>query len=95
MPPKTTSTVTENIGIGGVSIIIKEGLKMFQDVDLTLYLENGDKPIRCRGSVVWVVKRIDSRKKKSFDIGIEFENINEHDRARIVKIVEDKIPDQT
>ena len=88
---KPISTYTENIGAGGICVILKEDLGLFQGVDLEIELENGIKErVKCKGTVVWVVKRRDIRDRKSveYDTGIEFVDINDDNRDRIVKIVE-------
>ncbi len=48
---------TENIGIGGVCVLIDQGLDIFAPVDVELNLEDGQPPIACRGMVAWVVRR--------------------------------------
>lgn len=78
------STHTENIGVGGVCVILERGLDKFLPVELILYLENGHPPIECDGRVVWVVKR-----QAEFDTGIEFVNIKEKDALRIERIVQE------
>lgn len=77
------STHTENIGQGGICVILKKGLDRFCPVELVLYLENGHPPLECDGRVVWVVRR-----QEEFDTGIEFLNIKEKDIARIEKVVQ-------
>jgi len=78
------STHTENIGQGGVCVALKEGLDRFSMVDVVLYLENGQPPIKCEGRIVWSVKR-----KDIFDTGIEFMNIRKQDSERIERIVKE------
>ena len=87
MPPKATSTHTENIGVGGICVIVDEDLKIFRDVDLEIYLESGQPPISCKGSIMWVVRETDSKGKVKYDTGIEFGDMKEEDRARIAAIV--------
>lgn len=79
---ETFSTHTENIGVGGICVILKKGLDKFLPVELVLYLENGSPPIECDGRIVWVVKR-----EEQFDTGIEFLNIKQKDVLRIERIV--------
>jgi hypothetical protein len=73
---------TQNIGIGGVCVILKKELDKFSDVKLILYLENSHAPLECEGRIMWVV-----RSQDEFDTGIEFTNIKEDDLARIEKVV--------
>ncbi|MFC1577044.1 PilZ domain-containing protein [Candidatus Omnitrophota bacterium] len=89
---KSISTDTENIGAGGICVIIKDSLGLFQGVDLELSLEDGSPAIKCGGTVVWLVKKSDPKKKGThvFDTGIEFIDIRPEDSERITGIV-DKI----
>lgn len=85
-------TYTENIGIGGICVILDKKLAQFSDADLEIFLEDSQNPIKCLGRVVWVVKRSQYRKDRpsQFDTGIEFIDIGSSDRARITALV-DKI----
>ncbi len=89
MPSKKASTYTENIGLGGICVILHEDLRIFHNVELEIYLEDGKKPISCSGSIMWVVKRTDARGKVSYDTGIEFSNLDKEGTARITAIVEE------
>ena len=88
---KTISTQTENIGAGGICVIIKDDLGLFQGVDLELYIDDGKGQIKCGGTVVWVVKKSDPKQKgvHLYDTGIEFIDIRPEDRERITSIVEE------
>jgi len=83
-------THTENIGVGGVCVILKQDLKMFSPVDLELDLMDLGNHIKCRGKVVWNVQRsMDQTKKPLFyDIGIEFEDLDDEERARLQEVVQ-------
>jgi len=87
---KIISTQTENVGAGGICVIIKEDLGLFQGVDLELYLEDNRPPIKCGGTIVWVVRKTDPKLKGIYlyDTGIEFIDIRPEDRERISEIVE-------
>ena len=87
---RTISTHTENIGAGGICVMIKEDLGLFQGVDLELFLEDTRPPIKCGGTVVWVVKKAEPKQKGaySYDTGIEFIDIRPEDRERITDVVE-------
>jgi len=94
---KIISTNTENIGAGGICVIIKEDLGLFQGVDLELFLEDNRPPIKCGGTVVWVVKKSESKQKGGYvyDTGIEFIDIRPEDRYRISETVEEIIKAQS
>jgi c-di-GMP-binding flagellar brake protein YcgR len=87
---KTISTHTENIGAGGICVLIKEDLGLFQGVDIELFFEEGKPPIRSGGTVVWVVKKTEPKQKGAFlyDTGIEFIDIRPEDREKITDLVE-------
>jgi hypothetical protein len=75
-------THTENIGIGGICIILDRALKRFTQVELILYLKDGLAPIDCNGRVVWVIG------EDKFDTGVEFLDLKEEYHIRITKVVE-------
>ena len=93
---KTISTQTENIGAGGICVIIKEDLGLFQGVDVELFLNDNRPPIKCGGTVVWVVKKSEPRHKGTYlyDTGIEFIDIRPEDRERVSEVVEKIIKEQ-
>ncbi|MBP9853870.1 MAG: PilZ domain-containing protein [Candidatus Omnitrophica bacterium] len=80
---------TENIGIGGVCIILKKNVKMFTAVELELDLLDMGEHIKCNGKIVWNVQRkTDANRKATFyDIGIEFESITDAETQRIEDVV--------
>jgi len=88
---KTISAYTENIGAGGICVLIKEDLGLFQGVDIELFLDDDRPPIKCGGTVVWVVKKSEPRQKGSYiyDTGIEFIDIRPEDRDKISETVEE------
>ena len=77
------SAVTENIGIGGVCVLLDQGIDIFSPVELDLTMEDGKPPIRSQGTVVWVVRQRELKKKQAFDTGIEFTNLSPEDKARL------------
>lgn len=83
-------THTENIGIGGVCVILKKGLKIFSAVDLEVDLLDTEEHIKCQGRVVWSVRRRSDEKKKPlfYDIGIEFNSLPQLDQNRLNTIVQ-------
>ena len=82
-------THTENIGIGGISAIIKKNLKIFSPVDLELDVLDLGGHIKCQGKVVWSIRRKEDDLKKPmfYDVGIEFVGLNSSDQVRIEDIV--------
>jgi len=91
------STVTENVGLGGLCVLLNRRMDLFASVELELYIDDGQSPIKTRGTVVWVVPRgaLDKR-KSSFDTGIEFSGLSADDRARLEALLDkiDSRPDR-
>lgn len=84
------STHTENIGTGGICVILPKELPKFCPVEIVLFLRDGGGHIGCNGRIVWSVQR-----RASFDTGIEFLDIRDNDRLRIERIVEECLRKQT
>ncbi len=87
----TFNTFTENIGLGGVCVVLDKELEKFSEADLSIFFDDGQPPLSCIGRIVWVVKREagDKEKIKEFDTGIEFVNLKDKDKLRIERIVEE------
>jgi len=83
-------THTENIGVGGVCVILKKNLKMFAPVDLELDLVDGSEHLTCKGKVVWSIRRKGDEAIKPFfyDVGIEFLDLAKDDAKRIEETVQ-------
>lgn len=79
---------TENIGIGGLCFISDRQLDPFQNLSLKIRLSDTAMPIECNGRVSWIVKKCTlDAKRNTYDVGIEFVNINQCDVMRIEKII--------
>lgn len=83
-------THTENMGIGGVCLILKQDIKMFTTVDLELDLLDLGNHIKCQGKIVWNVQRKSDAKNKPlfYDIGIEFVDVSDEERDRLERIIQ-------
>lgn len=89
-PYFSISAHTENIGSGGICVILERDLGRFTPAELELTLPNGMPPVRCGGQTVWVVKGRypGKRPPKRYDTGIEFVALSEDDKKRIDRIIE-------
>lgn len=78
---------TENISTGGVRVIIDDKLEISSLVGLEIYL--GDRPVICKGRVVWVVEIVSPVLKTPGmnDTGIEFYEIKEKDKKSINRLI--------
>jgi len=84
----TLSTQTENIGIGGICVILPKDLGIFAPVEICLDLLDGQPAIECDGTVAWVIASKEDKKSESFDTGLEFTNLKRKDAIRIDSIIE-------
>lgn len=82
------SAVTENVGIGGICILLQRSVDIFSAVEVELQLDDGKPPVKTGGTVVWVVRRGELRRGSSFDTGIEFSQLTPEDKARLEAIIE-------
>jgi hypothetical protein len=90
-------TFTENIGAGGICVVLDEGFNIFAPVTLEIFLSDGEAPIRCNGAIVWVVKKHPASPSGavSYDTGIEFKDISGQDRERVARLVDDILKSRT
>lgn len=80
-------TITENVGMGGVCVIVDQSLGRFNRCRLRLELNHQpDKQVvECSGKVVWIIATRDIRSRKiRYDTGIEFMDI-ESDTRKMLK----------
>jgi hypothetical protein len=88
---KPLVTLTENVGIGGVCIILDHQLERFSKCRLRLELEEGTS-IECDGRVVWAVPTQGARpNSKQYDTGIEFTGLDAETSGRIRQHLEAEI----
>lgn len=81
---KAFKTRTENVGMGGVRVILDEPLERFGRCKVSLELEDSAPPMRCAGRSVWVIPSFDLKtSRKNFDTGIEFMDIDDSSRQRL------------
>ena len=78
-------THTENVGIGGVCVTLKQSIKMFCPVELEVDLMDFQEHIKCKGKIVWCVRRKGEEKIKPlfYDIGVEFVDLSSQDLERV------------
>jgi len=86
------SVNTENIGLGGVCVLLDRGLDIFSTVELDLTLDDGKGPLHVKGTIVWVVQRKEFRKTPNFDTGVEFSDLSAEDRARVEAVIDKADP---
>lgn len=82
------ASVTENIGLGGVCVLLERGLDIFAPVDLEISLEDGKSPVRVEGTIVWVVRCGNVKRKPAFDTGVEFTDMTPENKTRIEAVLD-------
>ena len=88
----SVAAITENIGMGGVCVLLDKGLDIFSPVELDLTLDDSKGPLHVKGTIVWVVRRRELRKGPSFDTGVEFSDLSTEDKARIEAVIDKANP---
>jgi hypothetical protein len=86
----TIPAVTENLGLGGVCLMLEQQFDIFSPAGLEISIEDGKPAVKVQGTIVWVVRRKELGKKMAFDTGIEFSSLTPQDKARIEAVL-DKI----
>lgn len=85
---KSLISSTENIGVGGLCVIINQPLSKMSQVKIELDLQDGKEPIQCEGRVAWTVrKRSFNLMEHGHDTGIEFVNLSAEAARRIQELV--------
>ncbi len=81
---KSFTATTEDVGLGGVSVLLPEALERFERCKISLELKDGESPVQCTGRSVWVIPSQDRKStKKHFDTGLEFLDMDEFSRKRL------------
>lgn len=79
---------TENIGVGGLCVVLREALPKLSSLRIQLDLQDGEGPIQCAGRVAWTVESRDFvSEEKTHDTGIEFMDLNDLSRERIKRVI--------
>ncbi len=86
------SAVTENVGIGGVCVILDRPLGRFEMCRVRFEIDKNLPKIESEGRVVWMVPTRDPKEKKSrYDIGIEFTGIDPAMQAVLGRFLEEYV----
>ncbi len=90
------SAVTENVGVGGVCVILDQSLERFSGCRVRLELDDQSPEIHCAGKVVWTVPTQDSATSpKRFDTGIEFVGLGTAEREVLRKFLQVQVQKET
>ena len=90
---ETILSHTENIGVGGVCVVLKNHIERFTPVGLEVDLLDMQEHLKCAGKVVWNVRRKSHEQHKPlfYDIGIEFNELKAPDHKRLSSILQSLI----
>jgi hypothetical protein len=85
-------TKTENLGGGGVCVILDHGLEKLSRVKLRMTLDKARASIECGGRVVWIVCSKDPKTKAlTYDTGIEFTDLTSEGQDEILSFIQQVI----
>jgi c-di-GMP-binding flagellar brake protein YcgR len=77
-------TTTENVGMGGICVMLEQPLERFDRCKVVLELKDGEPPVQCSGRSVWIVPHRDIKTSRTlYDTGIEFLDIDDFSRQRL------------
>lgn len=79
---------TENIGEGGIRVILSQRLNVPTVVELDLFFSENEAPIRCKGEVVWANEiKPEGVNPRLYDTGIKFTETIEQNKGFIHQLV--------
>jgi len=81
------NTHSENLGSGGIRVILWEKLHVGTPVELELFFAENQKSSKCRGQVSWVKEKIGSGAESLFNTGIKFIDMGNSVREEIKKLL--------
>lgn len=85
-------TQTQNVGAGGVCVILDLALERFSVLSLRLELDPNLPFIECQGKVMWVIPSREAvTKKNCFDTGIEFVDLGLAHQDLIRRYIESRV----
>jgi hypothetical protein len=78
-------THTENVGLGGLCVTLRNEIKLFTPVEMEIDLLDIGELIKAKGKVVWNVRRksVEKIKPMFHDTGIEYTEISKRDQDRL------------
>jgi c-di-GMP-binding flagellar brake protein YcgR len=80
---------TENLSTDGIMVIIEENITPSTVVDLELSVWDKEKPLKCKGQVIWFNEIAPKETKPHlFNTGIKFTEISDSDKEEIGKFIQ-------
>ena len=85
---RSIESLTENLGAGGLCVILDQALERMSKVKIELDLKDGKNSIGCDGRIVWAVrKRSFNPSEQGYDVGIEFINLSSENTNRLNELI--------
>lgn len=78
---------TENIGPGGIRVLLPHEIARDTLMCMELHAEEG-KVVSCQGYIAWIMIAKDAAGNKIYDTGIKFSNLSDEDRRYMCELVE-------
>ena len=83
---------TENVGEGGIRVILQQRLNASTPVNLELFLSQTKEPVKCQGEVVWANEiKPEGVNPRLYDTGIKFLEIDNQNKDIISEFVRSAI----
>ena len=83
----------KDISEGGVSFILYERLAKGTRLDLDIQVPFDSMPIFVKGDIAWI-RQIGEEHAKTFEVGVSFSEVDEHDKRRLKMYIENEIKDR-
>lgn len=83
----------KDVSEGGVSFIVYERLSKGTRLDLQIQTPFDSLPVFVKGKVVWI-RNIGEEHKKTFEVGVEFTEINPRDQKRFKAYINNEIKER-
>ena len=90
----TDEVTTTNISPVGLRFVINREPKESENMDISLYLSNGDDPVRLKTKVVWKSKT-NLEDNAPYDVGVEIIEVDEASKNIFLKYLCDILYDST
>jgi len=92
---KPVKAVTENVGIGGVCVILGKQLERFSRCKVRLEFDKGTPSINCDGKIVWTIPTRGVKERKFYyDTGVEFLELDDDARDKVRSYIESHVEEE-
>lgn len=85
---------TNDISLGGLSLIVNEELKKGTFLFLHIHLPDGRYPIDVKGKVIWRQEQLGDKNKKEYRLGTSFVEISTNSRQRLFEYIFERLKEK-